>query len=191
MTGDLYAPRRDARPLAIVSAAAAMVLAAIGVLTAQTARIIPVARDGYVLVSFEVSDAFDPQVKAAIDSGLTTSFAYEVELRRGATLWVDRTIDVARVVAAVKFDNLTRQYQLSLTRDGRVERSWMTADATEVRKAITTFSRLPLFSTRKLEPNAEYYIRVKVRTRPHNALFFLPWDGDGVLGSATFTFLPR
>ena len=158
---------------------------------AQTARITPVARDGQVLVSFEVTDAFDEQVRAAIESGLTTSFTYEVELRRGAALWVDRTIDVAQLVASVKFDNLTRQYQVSIMRNGRVEDSWMTADADAVRKAVTVFSRLPLFSTSKLEPNSEYYIRVKVRTRPHNALFVLPWDRDGVLGSATFTFLPR
>jgi hypothetical protein len=160
-------------------------------LAAQTVRITPVTRDGQVLVSFEVADAFDEQVRSAIDSGLTTTFTYDVELRRGAALWVDRTIDVAQVAAGVKFDNLTRKYQVSITRDGRVEGAWVTGDPEEVQRAITVFSRLPLFSTRKLEPNAEYYIRVKVRTRPHNALFFLPWSRDGVLGSATFTFLPR
>jgi hypothetical protein len=166
-------------------------LAVTGPAAAQSARITPVARDGHVLVSFEVADAFSDQVEAALTSGLTTSFTYDVELRRGATLWVDRTIDVAQVVAAVKFDNLTREYQISITRDGRVEDSWITQDAQEVRRAITVFTRLPLFNTRKLEPNSEYYIRVKVRTRPHNALFVLPWDRNGILGSATFTFLPR
>jgi hypothetical protein len=160
-------------------------------LSAQSARITPVTRDGQVLVSFMVADAFNDQVVAAINSGLTTSFSYEVELRRGATLWVDRTIDVARVVAAVKLDNLTRKYQISIMRDGRVEDSWVTADLDEVRRAVTEFARLPLFSTRSLEANAEYYIRVTVRTRPHNALFVFPWARDGVLGSAPFTFLPR
>lgn len=158
---------------------------------AQSIRITPVTRDGQVLVSFDVADAFSEQVRAAVQSGLTTSFTFDVELRRGATLWVDRTIDVARVAASLKYDNLTRRYQISLTRDGRVEESWVTEDEEEARRAVTTFSRLPLFSTRKLEPNSEYYVRVKVRTKPHNALFFLPWDRDGVLGSATFTFLPQ
>lgn len=157
---------------------------------AQSVRVTPIARDGQVLVSFEVADAFSDQVRAAIDSGLTTSFTFDVELRRGATLWVDRTIDVAQVSASVKLDNLTRQYQISILRDGRVESSWVTSDADEVKRAVTAFSRLPLFSTRKLEANSEYYVRVKLKTRPHNALFVLPW-GDGVLGSATFTFLPR
>jgi hypothetical protein len=158
---------------------------------AQAVRITPVARDAFVMVSFEVPEAFNEQVQAVIESGLTSSFTYDVELRRGATLWVDRTIDVAQIAATVKFDNLTRRYQVSILRDGRSDAPWTTADVNEVRKAITTFTRLPLFSTQKLEANSEYYIRVKVRTRPHNALFVLPWDRDGVLGSATFTFVPR
>lgn len=156
---------------------------------AQSARITPVARDGHVLVSFNVDEAYNEQVQAAIKSGLTTTFTYDVELRRSAALWVDRTIDVAQVAASVKFDNLTRRYQVSITRDGRVEHSWVTEDEEQVRRAITAFARLPLFSTERLEPNSEYYVRVKVRMRPHNALFVLPWDRDGVLGSATFTFL--
>jgi hypothetical protein len=158
---------------------------------AQTVRITPVTRDGHVMVSFEVADAFGEQVQSVIESGLTTTFTYEVELRRGATLWVDRTIDVAQVAASVKFDNLTRRYQVSIIRDGRVEEATELQNLEDVRRAVTVFSKLPLFSTRKLEANSEYYIRVKARMRPHNALFVLPWDRDGVLGSATFTFLPR
>jgi hypothetical protein len=53
------------------------------------------------------------------------------------------------------------------------------------------FARLPLFRTAALEPNAEYYVRVRAQTRPRNSLFALPWQRGGVLGSAKFTFLPR
>lgn len=174
---------------ACVWLACCVALALPGLALAQSARITPVARDGQVLVSFDVDEAYNDQVQAAIQSGLTTTFTYDVELRRSATLWVDRTIDVAQVAASVKFDNLTRRYQVSITRDGRVENSWVTEDEEQVRKAITAFARLPLFHTDKLEPNSEYYVRVRVRMRPHNALFVLPWARDGVLGSATFTFL--
>jgi hypothetical protein len=182
--------RRTRLWLIPVAALVAVALLREGV-AAQSVTITPVTRDGHVLVSFELAGAFNDQVQAAIKSGLTTSFTYEIELRRAATLWLDRTIDVAQVAASVKFDNLTRRYQVSILRNGRVEDSWISDDADQVRRAVTVFSRLPLFSTGRLEPNAEYYVRVKARTRPHNALFVLPWDRDGVLGSATFTFLPR
>ena len=52
----------------------------------------PLARDGQVLVSFELSDGLTPEVRDAIQSGLATTFSYEVELRRGTATWFDRTI---------------------------------------------------------------------------------------------------
>ena len=57
---------------------------------------------------------------------------------------------------------------------------------------LTTFERLPLFTTDGLEPNAEYYLRVRVRTTPRIALlFFWPWgDRHDVAGMARFTFIP-
>ena len=44
----------------------------------------PIQRDGQVLVSFELTDAFSPDVRDAIQSGLPTTFSYEIDMRRGA-----------------------------------------------------------------------------------------------------------
>jgi hypothetical protein len=169
----------------------AMLVVAPAVVMAQSVRITPLARDGQVLVSFELDGAFTDEVRAAIQSGLPTSFTYDVELRRAVPLWVDRLISSARVTATVRFDNLTRRYQVMVTHDGRVADTQTTGDEEIVHRAVTQFQRLPLFSTRPLEANAEYYIRVRVETRPRNALFVIPFGRDGVLGSAPFTFLPR
>ncbi len=43
----------------------------------------PIARDGQVFVSFELSDGLTSDVQDAIQSGLATTFSYEVELRHG------------------------------------------------------------------------------------------------------------
>lgn len=158
-------------------------------LAAQTIRVTPVARDGQVFVSFELADAFSADIQSAIQSGLPTSFTYDVELRRSVPLWVDRLVNSAQVNATVRYDNLTRRYQVTVTQDGRVSDTQVLDDEQLVRKSVTEFQRMPLFTTRRLEANAEYYIRVRVRTRPRNTVIAVPWDG--VLGSATFTFLPR
>jgi hypothetical protein len=158
---------------------------------AQTLRVTSLAREDRVLVSFELPDAFNDDLRASIQSGLPTSITYDVELRKGTTLWVDRLIATAQVTAGVRFDNLTKRYQVSVMRDGRVEESRVTEDEEDVRQALTVFQRLPLFDTAILEPNAEYYLRVRARTRPHNSLFALPWERGGILGSTKFTFLPR
>src|SRR5438128_10228363 len=75
----------------------------------QNMQVTPLARDGRVLVTFRLSDAFNEDIRTAIHSGLTITFVYDVELRRGTSMWVDRTIAQATVMATVRFDNLTRR----------------------------------------------------------------------------------
>jgi hypothetical protein len=172
--------------------ATALLLAAAGgaVLSAADGlRVMPLVRDGRVLVSFELADGFTPEVYEAIHSGLPTTFAYEIELRRSVPFWIDRTLAAATVASSVKFDNLTRRHQLGRTLDGRMEESRVTEDEGEVRPWMTRFERVPLFRTTGLEANVEYYVRVRARTRPRDAWFFWPWD-RGAAASASFTFIP-
>jgi hypothetical protein len=148
----------------------------------------PIARDGQVLVSFDLSDAFTDDVRDAIQSGLSTTFSYEVELRRAATLF-DRTIASVTMTATVRFDNLTRRYQMSRSLDGRVEDARPTEDQNAVKAWMTHVERIPVSTTSALEANGEYYVRVRAHARPRNALFFWPWGGT-TLGHAKFTFIP-
>ena len=147
----------------------------------------PIARDGQVLVTFDMTDAFGPDVRDAIQSGLPTTFSYEVELRRVSALF-DRTIAQVTMTASVRFDNLTRRYQMSRSIDGRVEDARATEDQEAVRAWMTHFERIPLSATAALEANGEYYVRVRAHTRPRNAWFFWPWGG-AILGHANFTFI--
>jgi hypothetical protein len=147
----------------------------------------PIARDGQVVVSFDLSDGFTPDVRDAIQSGLSTTFSYEVDLRRGSALF-DRTVASVTITAIVRFDNLTRRYQMSRAVDGRVEDARPTEDQNAVRAWMTHFERMPLSTTAALETNGEYYVRVRAHTRPHNAWFFWPWGGTA-FGQAKFTFI--
>src|SRR5581483_6775941 len=67
----------------------------------------PIARDGQVFVSFELSDGLTSEVQDAIQSGLATTFSYDVELRHGSAAWFDRTVAALTITATVRFDNLT------------------------------------------------------------------------------------
>ena len=168
-----------------------LLLAVQALLTAaQAIQVTPLVRDGRVYVSFRLSDAFDnDEIRTAVHSGLTITFVYDVELRRAAAVWLDRTIDAASVSAAVRFDNLARRYQVTLTADGRTEDA-RTLDREEAaREWLTRFDRLDLFDGVRLEPNAEYYVRVRARTTPRNTAFVWPWQGTDVSGLAKFTFL--
>lgn len=151
--------------------------------------VMPIARDGQVQVTFDLSDGFTPDVRDAILSGLPTTFVYDVELRRGTAGWFDRTLSSVTITATVHFDNLTRRYEMSRTLDSRAEDAPPTEDEDAVRRWLTHFERVPVSATSTLETNGEYYVRVRAHTRLRNTWFFWPWGRDAVLGHAKFTFM--
>jgi hypothetical protein len=170
--------------LAAVLGAAATVRA-----EAPDLKVTPLQRDGQVLVSFELSQGFTPDVRDAIQSGLATTFSYEIELRQGSTLF-DKTVASVTITASVRFDNLTRRYQMSRSIDGRVEDARPTEDQQAVQQWLTHFERVPVTPTAALEPNGEYYVRVRALTRPRSDWFAWVWDRTAVFGNARFTFIP-
>ena len=155
---------------------------------AEGLRIVPLVRDDRVLVTFELADGFTEEVRAAVLSGLKTTFTYTVDLRLEVPAWVDRTIATAVVTNSVEYDNLTRLHNVVRVLDGKVESTQVTNSESMVRQLMTSFQRLPLFRTSVLEPNREYYVRISATARPSNGAFLWPW-GSGTSGQAKFTFI--
>jgi hypothetical protein len=164
-------------------------LAVASLSAADDLRIVPLVRDGHVLVTFQMSDGYTDDVRAAVQSGLKTTFTYTVELRTQVAAWLDRSVDSAVVSTSVQFDNLTRRHTIVRTLDGRVEDAQVVERDEDVRQLVTKFERLPLFRTVRLEPNREYYVRIRAEVRPRNAALLWPWGG-GRSAQAKFTFIP-
>jgi hypothetical protein len=172
-----------------VLVALALMLAAGTLLrAAESLRIVPIASDDSVVVSFELSDAYNDDVRQAISSGLKTTFTYDIELRMYVPAWVDRTIATAVVDISDQYDNLTRRHILSRTVDGRVQDTQTTEDDALVRRWLTSLTRLPLCETSKLDPSRDYYVRISARARPHGGSL-LGW-ANAITGQAKFTFIP-
>ena len=150
----------------------------------------PQAREDTILVSFSTDQAIAAGVERAIQSGLPTTFTYDVELRRSSSFWFDKLIASARIAVTVRYDTLTRRYHVTLLQDGRVAEARATDQAEEVRRWVSVFHSLPLFPTRELRQHTEYYVRVHGRTSPRNTWSFWPWTRPAARGSASFTFVP-
>jgi hypothetical protein len=165
-----------------------LALSAVTVVAAEGVRIVPLVRDDAVLVSFELTDGYTPEVKEAVHSGLKTTFTYTVELRQDVPAWVDRTIATSVITNSVQYDNLTRRATLTQTLDGHVESVQTTEDEAVIKQWMTTFQKMPLFKTAELETNREYYVRVRATARPSNGSMLWPW-GNGISGITKFTFL--
>jgi hypothetical protein len=169
----------------------ALTLAA-ATLSAQTAkglRVVPVVSDNrdYLLVSVELREGLTPDVRAAIDSGLKTIFTYTVDLRVDATGWLDRTVATAVITNSVEYDNLRRIHTLERRIDGRNEKPKTTENVNEVREWMTSMKNLPLFRTRVLVPNREYYVRVSATARPSYGSILGPF-GSGTSAQTKFIF---
>lgn len=174
--------------VSVMSAAIAYLAAPV---VAQELRLTPLVRDGRVYVSFVLGQAFSDDLRAAIRSGLPTTFTYEVGIRRGRSLWFDRTVASATVSATVRYDNLTRRYQVTRMIDGRMEGTPEVTDNEDVvREVMTEFDKLALFGGVDLEPNVEYYLQVRARTSPRSAWFIWPWGRHTASSRATFTVIP-
>ena len=157
---------------------------------ATTLRVRPLVRDGQVLITFALDGGLTEEMKAVVQSGLRTVFTYTVELKMKVPAWVDRTVATAVVSTSVDYDNLTRRHTVSQARNGRVEQSFVVEDPAEVAQMVTNFDRLPLFETKQLEPNRDYYVLVRADARPRSSAALWPWSGTAS-GSARFTFIPN
>ena len=156
--------------------------------SAQTLRVVPLVRGEQVEVSFELRDGFTPEVKAAIHSGLKTTFTYTVDLRLDPPGWFDRTISSSVVTISVQYDNLNGLHKVEHRVDGRLEKTTETKDENTVRQWLTSLQGLRLFSTSLLERNREYYVRVNATARPSHGALLWPF-GSGTSAQAKFTFI--
>jgi hypothetical protein len=153
-------------------------------------HVAPRVQDGMVLVSFTTDHALTPAVEQAIQSGLPTTFTYDVELRQSSTFWFDKLVGSARIAVTVRYEALTRRYHVSLMQDGRVAEARETASAEDVGRWVSVFQSLPLFTTRELRQTTAYYVRVRGRTSPRNTWSFWPWRRPSAIGSGALTFQP-
>jgi len=73
--------------------------------------------------------------------------------------------------------------------DGQVVSSRGTDKEDEAKAWATEFERVSLSNGDNLEPNGEYYVRVRMRASPRRTFFLWPWGRDDAAGRADFTFI--
>ena len=154
----------------------------------QALRVVPLIRGEQVLVAFELKDGFSPEVRAAIHSGLKTTFTYVVDLRLDVPFGFDRLVATTVVSNSVEYDNLTRIHSWEQRIDGRIEHADVTDSEEKVRQWMTNVVRRPLFNTSVLQPNRDYYVRVSATARPSNGSMLWPF-GSGTSAQTKFTFI--
>ena len=177
--------RRHILLSAVVGLAATVSLNAV----AERIDVTPVVANDRVLASFSTPSSYAADANEIVKSGLLLTFTYTVELRRPSAIWFDRTLATVMVASSVKFDNLTGVYQVSKLVGSRVTWSEQTRHDAEVRQWMTSFADVALVSPVMLEPNAEYYVQVRMHASPKRTFSLWPFSGDTASGRADFTVI--
>ena len=167
-------------------------IAATAPLAAQAAKglqVVPIVRGDSLTVSIELREGLTPDVRAAIDSGLKTMFTYTVDLKIDAPFGFDRTVAQSVVTTSVEYDNLERKYTLERRINGRSDprEPVKTLDPLDVRQWMTKVKDAPLFSTKVLTRNRDYYVRVNASARPSYGSILWPF-GSGTSAQTRFFF---
>lgn len=171
------------------------VLAAAGVVLSagEDIRIQPIPSEGRVLVSLAVRDAWTLGMREVLQSGITLRFEYELELRRPAPFWFfDPVLARAGVSSWAASDKLMGGYKVTRMRDGRIVKSERRDQESDVRDWLTTVDQVALDPVDPLEPNAEYYVHVRLTTSPRRSVSLwsiLPFGRDEITGRAPFTYI--
>ena len=167
-----------------------LAVAASATVVAADVKVSTVVAGGTVYASFAAPTAYSADARDVVRSGLPLSCQFTVELKRAATLWFDRTIASATVTSLVKFDTLTGSYQVSKAQDDKVVWSDRTDQEDQMRSWLTQFDRVAIGVHDPLEPNAEYYVQVRMHLSPRRTFsLWPPWVRDDGSGRADFTFI--
>jgi len=152
--------------------------------------LVPLVRKHAIRVSFAMRDAFSPDVEQAVASGLQVNFDYEVQLKKVRTLWLNQKLVSRRIRTTVVYDNLTKRHKLTREIDGQIVATEVVSDPEVMRRFMTRFENLELFDVALLEPNSEYYLRVKGVVKERNFFLFIPWDFGSGWTKSYFTYIP-
>ena len=167
-------------------------LSAVAVLWADgEVKVTPVVSGGRVLATFSAPGAWTAEARELVRGGVVLTFAFDVELRRPSMLF-DSTLVRVRMESRGKYDTLTSSFQVSKLRDGKLLESSRSEQEPEVREWMIGFQQVLLEPAEPLEPNAEYYVRVRLYASPRRtvSLWSLwPFGRDDGSGRTAFTFI--
>lgn len=135
-----------------------------------------IASSGKVSVRFGLANAFQSdEVVEGLQSGLPTSFSYEIEIFRDRPWWLDDGLSRSRIEVICTFNSVTREYLLNYRRDKKLVRSETFTDLGTLQSRMTNVDEPDLFDIGKRRPQ-KLKVRVKADLMRGLVLYVVPWE---------------
>ena len=134
------------------------------------------ASNGKVSVRFALANAFhNGEVVEGLQSGLPTSFTYEIEIFRDRPWWFDDGISRSRLEVICTFNSVTREYLLNYRRDKKLVRSETFTDMATLQSRMTNIDEPDLFDIGNRRPQ-KLKVAVKADLMRGLVLYVVPWE---------------
>ena len=129
-----------------------------------------------VSVRFSLEGAFrNGEMVEALQSGLPTSFTYNIEIFRDRPKWFNEGVGRARIEVICTFNSLTREYLLNYRRDKHLVRSETFTDLAALVKRMTVIEEADLFDIGDRKPY-KLKVRVKADLMRGWLMYVIPWE---------------
>ncbi len=134
-----------------------------------------------LLIFLSVEGAFNEDMKAAILSGVPTTFAFRIMVEKINNFWFNQTIAEKTVTNTIKYNPLKKLFVIKRSWEKEPVTTESFSEAERLMSDVDSFSVVPLS---RLEKEQQYQIRAKAELdkltlpfRLHYVLFFLSlWD---------------
>ena len=136
----------------------------------------------HLLVYFTVNGCFTPDMNAAIDSGIETTFTFFVKLyEKRVLLWDKKVADIA-LRHTVKYDNLKGTYEIKLSEENG--KTVTVNNFEQAKKLMAEVVALKVVPMSQMKKGFHYQVqmmaqldKIKLPFYLHHVLFFLSlWD---------------
>lgn len=141
-------------------------------------------KQGFLFISFKLTDCFTDKMVQAIKNGVNTRFVFLIRLYKVKRWWRDKKIMDLKVVHSIYYDSIKKVYILSFSE--KKSKKIILKDFNEAKKIMSQISKLKLIDIKKLNKGGKYQIRLKAELDKiklpfhlHYVFFFLSlWNFD-------------
>ncbi len=123
-----------------------------------------------IKISVTLHNGFSKNIVEAIESGVPVTFTYYLELRRKVPMWFDDKVSMRTIKRTLQYDTLKKEYEFRYV-DGEESGNKITKEFDEIKELMTQIDGISLASSKMLNPNKKYYVRIRANMKSERLWF--------------------
>ena len=125
-----------------------------------------------ILLSFELQNAFDEEMRERLESGLPTELEYTLQIQRPRLWWFDKIFDRTTLQIVALYNAVTREYLVNTKLNGGLIDSRVVTGLDELERTMTTVRQLPAFELEEeIHPRTQLMVRGELGSKHFLLLF--------------------